>query len=284
MGYLHIDNLYKNQEIMMFRECFALEKIEGTSVHISMNNGQLTFFAGCVKHADFINLFDTEKLQKDLEEINVTIFGEGYGGKIQGMGKTYGTSLKFVAFDVKIGDSWLSVPKAAQFCRDIGLEFVYYKKIPTEMWAINEQRDKQSEQAILNNMGVGHKREGVVLRPLIELTKNNGQRIIVKHKRDDFKETKTKREVGPEQLKVLSDAQEVADEWVTPMRITHVLDKIENPCMEKMKEIMAAMQEDVEREGEGEIVWSKAVKKAVGRATAVGVKTYFQQKLQILTE
>lgn len=27
MGYLHIDNLYKAQEILLFRTCYALEKI-----------------------------------------------------------------------------------------------------------------------------------------------------------------------------------------------------------------------------------------------------------------
>ena len=27
MGYLHIDNLYKNTTILNFKECYALEKI-----------------------------------------------------------------------------------------------------------------------------------------------------------------------------------------------------------------------------------------------------------------
>jgi len=31
MGYLNIDNLYKAQEVLMFRECYAMEKIHGTS-------------------------------------------------------------------------------------------------------------------------------------------------------------------------------------------------------------------------------------------------------------
>lgn len=33
MGYLHIDNLYKNRDILLFRECWALEKVHGTSAH-----------------------------------------------------------------------------------------------------------------------------------------------------------------------------------------------------------------------------------------------------------
>lgn len=35
MGYMHIDNLYKNQDMLIFRECYALEKIHGTSAHVS---------------------------------------------------------------------------------------------------------------------------------------------------------------------------------------------------------------------------------------------------------
>jgi hypothetical protein len=30
MGYLHIDNLYKSQDILLFKRCYALEKIHGT--------------------------------------------------------------------------------------------------------------------------------------------------------------------------------------------------------------------------------------------------------------
>ena len=31
MGYLHIENLYKAQDILLFRECYALEKVHGTA-------------------------------------------------------------------------------------------------------------------------------------------------------------------------------------------------------------------------------------------------------------
>jgi hypothetical protein len=31
MAYLHIENLYKARDIMLFRECYAMEKIHGTS-------------------------------------------------------------------------------------------------------------------------------------------------------------------------------------------------------------------------------------------------------------
>ena len=45
MGYMHIDNLYKNQDVLMFREAYALEKIHGTSAHVAYGPGGLTFFS-----------------------------------------------------------------------------------------------------------------------------------------------------------------------------------------------------------------------------------------------
>lgn len=265
----------------MFKECYALEKIHGTSAHVSYKLGELKFFSGGVSHERFVELFDAEALKKEMHGIDeVTVFGEAYGGKCQGMSDTYGKELKFIVFDVQISGLWLAVPQAKEFASDLGLEFVSYVKIPAELEAIDAERDKDSVQAVRNGIGEGKKREGIVLRPLIELRKNNDSRIVVKHKGEEFGETKTPRKVAdPEQLKILEDAQAVAEEWVTPMRLRHVLDKIDNPCMEKMRDIIRAMADDVEREGKGEIVWSKAVEKAIGKATALATKDYFKNKL-----
>jgi len=283
MGYMHIENLYKIQEIMEFRTCYALEKIHGTSAHISWNVTEVKFFAGGESHEKFAKLFDVENLKAKMNGISKAIvYGEAYGGKCQGMSATYGKELKFVAFDVQIDGMWLSVPQAADFTQSLGLEFVDYVKIPTEIDAINAERDRPSTQAIRNGMGDNHKREGVVLRPPFEVTKNNGNRIIVKHKRDEFRETATPRVIeDPEKLKVLEDANAIAVEWVTPMRVAHVLDKMEDPSMENMREIMARMSEDIQREGAGEIVWSKEVERAIGKATAQAVKNHLQAKLQM---
>jgi len=281
MGYLHINNLYKNTEIMLFRRCFALEKIHGTSAHVSWKDGQLNFFSGGAKHETFVSIFDKEALTEYAKETgieNFTIFGEAYGGRMQGQSRRYGKDLKFVCFDVKIDDCWIAVPSAERFCLGLGLEFVDYVEISTDIEEIDAQRDRPSVQAVRNGCGE-HKREGVVLRPLIELTKNNGERIIAKHKGEEFSETKTPREIDPEKMQILSDANEVAEEWVTMTRLNHVLDKINEPCMEKMKDIIHAMVEDVKREGEGEIVWSTAVEKAIGKTTAKMVQRYFQNKL-----
>lgn len=287
MGYLHIPNLYKNQEILMLKECYAMEKIHGTSVHIkysklALNSNQymITFFSGGANYENFVSLFDKDFLIKKFQEMErdeIVIFGEAFGGKMQKMKDTYGDKLKFVAFDVKIGYCWLSVPDAEKIVKSLGLEFVDYEKISTNPEEIDRIRDKDSIQAIRNGMGEGKKREGIVLRPLIELKKNNGARIIAKHKRDDFRETKTPRKIlNPEKQKIWTEAKETAKEWVTEMRLNHVLDKITDYKINKMKEIIFAMQKDIKREGEGEIIWSKEIAGAIGRRTA----KLFKKKLK----
>lgn len=272
MGYLHIDNLYKNVEILLFKECYALEKIHGTSAHISWKYKTINLSPGGECYDDFKNLFNLEELEnkfKELFDCDVVIYGEAYGGKCQGMRETYGDELKFIVFDVTVDKHWLNVPNAHDVANKLGLEFVDYVQIKTDLDILNKERDKDSVQAVRNGCGEGKLREGIVLRPLIELTKNNDKRIIVKHKRDEFLETKTKREVNPEQLKVLEDAEAITEEWVTPMRLNHVLDKLGNPNeIEKTGQVVKAMIEDITREAKGEIKESKTVLKFIGKKTA----------------
>ena len=271
MGYLHIDNLYKNKEILMFKECYALEKIHGTSAHITWKENKLHFFSGGAKHMLFIDLFDQDFLTKKFQEFGrdeVRIFGEAYGGKLQGQKATYGDKLKFVAFDIKIGHSWLNVPDMDRVAKEFGLDVVDWVKISTDLDAIDAEMLKPSVQAVKNGCGEDKLREGVVLRPLIELRKNNAARILCKHKNDKFKETKTPRYVSEEDLIVLTKAKEIAEEWVTEMRLSHVLDKLgPDVDIKRTRDVIFAMLEDIEREGVDEIVMSKEAKKAISTKT-----------------
>lgn len=272
MGYLHVDNLYKNQDILLFRECYALEKIHGTSAHISWKDGKVHFFSGGEKHANFIKLFDEEKLKAGFEAIGhpeMVIFGEAYGGSQQRQAHRYGKVLKFVAFDVKVGEYWLDVPNAHQVVERMGLEFVYYKRVATDLASLDAERDAASEQAYRNGITTFQPREGVVLRPIREFRDNGGHRLISKHKRVEERETATHREVDdPAKLKVLEEADAIATEWVTPTRLEHVLDKLGPIDISGTPKVIAAMIEDVTREGKGEIVDSKEARRAIGTLTA----------------
>jgi hypothetical protein len=281
MGYLHILNLYKKQTILLFKECYAMEKIHGTSAHIGWKFEQkkINYFTG-ENHQVFVTLFDEPFLIKKFEEIfpdqDVVIFGEHYGGKCQSMSGTYGKVSKFIGFDVKVGDVWLNVPNAEDVCKNFNIDFVYYVKIEVSLPHLMVQRDEPSVQAVRNGILEPKKREGIVLRPLVEMCTNNGERVICKYKPDEQMETKTKREVSPEQLKVLSDAREIAEEWVVFQRMEHVLQKFpKDVSMEAMGDIIKAMIEDVYREGKDEIVESNEVSKAISQKTV----QLFKQKL-----
>jgi len=278
MGYLHIDNLYKAQEILAFKKCYALEKIHGTSAHVSWNKG-IKFFSGGESYNNFIRLFDAERLATMFEgrfttEDRVTVFGEAYGGRCQQMSKTYGATLKFVAFDVQVGDSWLSVPQAHEFVAYLGLEFVDFAEVSTDLQALDVERDKPSTQALRNGIAESRIREGVVLRPPFEVVMNNGRRVICKHKRDEFAERgRPKVELDPSKREMLANADAIALEWVTPMRVEHVIDAVLSSRQDKNIEmrdtplVIAAMIEDVTREAAGEIVDNAPARKAISQRT-----------------
>ncbi len=280
MGYMHIENLYKSQDILLFKECYALEKIHGTSAHIGFRSGQIHFHSGGAPNEAFVKLFDQTSLLAAFEQIgqpDITIYGEAYGGKLQRMSHTYGPNLAFIVFDVKVGDHWLSVPKAAKVAADLGLEFVPYQLIPATVEAIDAARDAPSVLAVIRGCGSDKTREGVVLRPPIELTRNNGSRIMCKHRIYEYSERKTPQAVTPEQKAILDDADAIAEEWVTPMRLNHVLDKISEPSIEKSGDVVKAMIEDVYREAVGEITESRAAAKAIGKKTIALFKTFLKE-------
>lgn len=66
MGYTHINNLYRDQRILAFTHCYALEK---------WKDGKLGFFSGDQKH---------DKLAANFQHLGhdeVIVYGEAYGGK-----------------------------------------------------------------------------------------------------------------------------------------------------------------------------------------------------------
>jgi hypothetical protein len=288
-----IRNLYQDTDVLLLRECYALEKVHGTNAVLECirtpdkDNGgcELVYKPGGCSMGSFMALFDQAKLLQafiELGAVNVKIYGEAYGGSMQKQSHRYGKDLKFVAFEVVIDGHWLDVLNAHDVCTKFGLEFVHYVVGPATLEFVNAQRDAPSVQAVRNGITEPMDREGIVIRPMIELTKNDGRRVIAKHKGDKFSETKTPRNVDPELLQSLSDANAVAEEWVVTERLKHVLDKLEQGGKEverkDTKVVIAAMLQDIKQESSGEIVWSRQVFTTIGRRTAKLFKMHLEVK------
>lgn len=258
--------------------------VHNTSANVSWQDSAVRFSSGGVNHDRFRELFDADALNEKFVALGhdtVTVYGEAYGGKCQRMSRTYGLNLRFAAFEVKVGDCWLAVPQAEKVVRGLGLEFVHYDRTSTSLGDLDGLRDAPSVQAVRNGITEPRPREGIVLRPLVELTTSNGARVMAKHKAEAFAETKTPRKVNQDDLVVLTNAQAVADEWVTDMRLTHVLQAFPEPHdMTITGDVIKAMGEDVLVEGAGEFEDNKVVRRAISRKTALMFKARLRKQLE----
>jgi hypothetical protein len=232
----------------------------------------------------FKALFDEAALTEAFRKLGhhkVTIYGEAYGGKEQGMKDVYGPSMKFIAFDVRRtgddeeGNGWYNWETAVEIIKAVGLEPVPYKRMTTDIEALNAERDRESDVAILRGMGPGKVREGIVLRPIQEMYDARGNRVICKHKGDAFNERVSTPKVDrdPAYAAELLEGEKVAAEFVTDMRMDHVLDHLKAAGVDTLdlkstSQVIAAMVEDVLREGAGEVVVNDATTRAIRGATS----------------
>lgn len=303
MGYMGkgIKNLYQVPEMLdEFKEVYVLEKIHGTSAHVRHGpvaldgaGDRLNFFSGGVKHDPFVALFDrpalaaafaAERARRGIaDDATVVVYGEAYGGNCQAMQHVYGDRLRFVAFDVRVGERWLDVPDADEFVRRVGLEFVHYQSVRNVLANLDAARDGYSVQAARNGVNPASlDGEGIVIRPLQEAVNRRGERWIAKHKRASFCETKRPREVSREKTEALANARAIAEEWVTDERIRHVMDvsvasrddsdKDRAWSVSDTPQVIRAVLSDIKKECGEEIVWSRDAERAVCQAAATAFK------------
>ena len=112
-------------------------------------------------------------------EIEVILFGEGYGTKIQN-GGDYRPDVGFILFDVLIAGNYQSRESVEDIAKVFNLEVVPIVIRGTIQEAVDFIKTKP-------NSTIGKaKMEGVVGRPKVELQDRCGRRLIVKIKCRDF--------------------------------------------------------------------------------------------------
>jgi hypothetical protein len=300
MGYASIEQLYNHPEVFSEPEKFWIisEKIHGTSTWINFNKNQLTFHSGGESKQSFTALFDIVSLQTKLEALqtqnpnvsNFRIHGEAYGGKQQKMAKTYGNTLKFCGFEVKFDDKFLDFLDAKVIIEQLGLEVVPHKIQKIDIPFIEEETKAESIQAIRNGMGNGLLREGIVIRPLKEEKDKNEKRLIYKYvnKCPPFSELKNRPNLG-ELVKVMTNQKEIVDQWVTAIRMEHVLDDFKSVVQNEefvyrnakslIPEIVNLFVKDVQKEHNNSIIWSDGIEKAIKTAAGTMFVHHFLDEL-----
>lgn len=122
----------------------------------------------------------------------VRIYGEGYGGNIQGkLGKGYKPKgdTSFIVFDVCVDEWWLNHDAVVEIANKLGLEtcpLIGEMTIPEA-----EEMVKKGFKSVVAEDGE-LMAEGLVCRPKIPLFNRKGERIIVKIKTCDYRDLERK--------------------------------------------------------------------------------------------
>ncbi len=177
------------------------EKVDGTNIRVDWDETILRF-SGRTDNAQIpVYLYDklTEMFTVDLFteafDFPITLYGEGFGAKIQKGGGNYKPEgVDFVLFDVKCGDWWLKRDDVDDVADNLGISTVPVIGVGTLPEMV-----KAAKSGIVSNWG-NFPAEGIVARPTTELFTRGGNRIITKIKTKDFPQTtKTKTNLGVKQ-------------------------------------------------------------------------------------
>lgn len=172
-------------EYLQHNEWEFTEKIDGTNVRV-LWDGENFKFGGRTDNAQMPIplleclglMFDKAAFKAVFRGSGVTIYGEGFGGKIQN-GGNYNKTETFAVFDIKIGDWWIQRKDLENLCDDLCLEFVPVVGHGTLHDAIRLITDGLQSCW-------GGEAEGVIIKPLHGIQVRNGSRIITKVKGKDF--------------------------------------------------------------------------------------------------
>jgi ATP-dependent RNA circularization protein (DNA/RNA ligase family) len=167
------------------------EKVDGTNIRVHWN-GHKVLFGGRTEDAQIpshllnklIEMFGTDEAEQIFEqkfgEMEVMLFGEGYGPKIQ-KGGSYRPDVSFILFDVLISGNYQPRESVEDIAKAFGIDVVPIVLEGTIQDGVDFVKAKPK-----STMGTAMM-EGVVGRPKVEMRDRSGKRVIVKIKVKDFK-------------------------------------------------------------------------------------------------
>lgn len=170
------------------------EKIDGMNIRV-MWDGINVRFAGKSDNAQIPGLlrevlaatFTEEKMATQFGANILTMYGEGCGPKIQKGGGLYFATPQFILFDIRMGEWWLRRGDVKGIANSLPcmVSQVLFRGNLHEAIA----RARLPMNSLYQTTQVGAETriaEGLVGRPIVELTARDGSRIITKIKLKDF--------------------------------------------------------------------------------------------------
>lgn len=169
------------------------EKVDGTNIRVMWDGHKVSFGGRTDKAsipADLVNYlnstFGTPEAEELFEQMfgekEVILFGEGYGNKIQAVGKNYiPDGVGFIMFDLLIGANYQARESVESCAKAFNVPVVPIVGEGNLYEAIDFI--KSNPKSTIGSCDM----EGIVCRPKVELRDRCGNRMIVKIKWNDFK-------------------------------------------------------------------------------------------------
>lgn len=189
-----IEGDFRNETVKMLKDAQWVwtEKIDGTNIRVFWDGHTVTFGGRTDRAqipADLVNYLNSTFATPEAEELfeqkfgdqEVTLYGEGYGPKIQKVGGLYRKDVSFILFDCMIGNVWLRRDSVEDISKAFGIDVV-----PVVGSGTLEQAVEYVKTAPRSAISEACPSEGVVARPACEVLDRMGRRIIVKIKVHDF--------------------------------------------------------------------------------------------------
>ena len=124
---------------------------------------------------------NAQLFEQKFGETEITLYGEGYGAKIQKGGGLYKSDgVDFILFDARVGDLWLNRYSVEDIGEAFGIDVV-----PIVLRGDIDDAVKFVKSNPMSTIGT-NMMEGLVGRPMEELRDRRGNRVIVKLKVRDF--------------------------------------------------------------------------------------------------
>lgn len=190
-----IDGKFRNEtvEFLKGNRRIGTEKIDGTNVGIVWD-GHKVSYQGRTERAQIpthlmnklIEMFDgtvnEEIFEQKFGEMQVILFGEGYGVKIQKGGGNYRSDVSFILFDVYLPESnlWLKRDAVEDIAKTFGIDAVPIVYEGNLAGAVEFVKGKPKSTIGTADM------EGIVCKPAVDMLDRMGRRLVVKIKVCDF--------------------------------------------------------------------------------------------------
>lgn len=189
-----IEGKFRNKtvEFLKDNQWVCTEKIDGTNIGIVWD-GHKVSYQGRTERAQIpsklmnklIGLFggtaNEELFEQKFGEMQVILFGEGYGAGIQGGGK-YRSDVSFILFDVYLPEQnlWLKQDAIEGIAQIFDIDTVPIIMEGTIADAVDFVKNKPKSTIGTADM------EGLVCKPKVDILDRMGKRVIVKIKVCDF--------------------------------------------------------------------------------------------------